>query len=216
VKLPSQFAALAPKVREFFEHRAFGKKVDLDSPAIVQAMAQPIAGYVTVKTFSEALSALAVAEQEPTLLEPPRKLSTCPPFPWSRQIFEAGKTVFNLVALDNDYEEDFARFLQAAEDVKAFAKLPARFGFAIEYLDDGNNLRLYYPDFAALDDAGVHHLIETKGAETAEVRYKDAAAALWCENATTLTGQRWIYRKVGQADFKSLQPSMLSDLTALG
>ena len=31
VKLPSQFAALAPKVREFFEHRAFGKRVDLDA-----------------------------------------------------------------------------------------------------------------------------------------------------------------------------------------
>ena len=28
VKLPSQFAALAPKVREFFEQKAFGQTVD--------------------------------------------------------------------------------------------------------------------------------------------------------------------------------------------
>ena len=32
VKLPSQFAALAPKVREFFEKKAFGQSVDLSTP----------------------------------------------------------------------------------------------------------------------------------------------------------------------------------------
>ena len=34
VKLPAQFAALAPKVREFFEQKAFGHSVDLnDQPS---------------------------------------------------------------------------------------------------------------------------------------------------------------------------------------
>ena len=33
VKLPSQFAALAPKVREFFEQKAFGQTVDLSDSA---------------------------------------------------------------------------------------------------------------------------------------------------------------------------------------
>src|SRR5579859_497589 len=32
VKLPAQFAALAPKVREFFEQRAFGHPADLNEP----------------------------------------------------------------------------------------------------------------------------------------------------------------------------------------
>ena len=31
------------------------------------------------------------------------------------------------------------------------------------------NLRSYYPDFVALDSAGQHWLIETKGMESAEV-----------------------------------------------
>jgi type III restriction enzyme len=215
VKLPSQFAALAPKLREFFEERAFGKKVNLESPAIVQAMATPLAHFVTVKTFAQMLSALAVAEREPAVLEPERMLSVCPPFPWSRQTYEAQKTVFNLVPLDNDYEGAFARFLQAAEDVKAFAKLPARFGFAIEYLDDERNLRLYFPDFVVLARDGVRHLIETKGAETVEVKHKDAAARLWCEHATTLTGKKWQYTKVLQTEFEKLQPKELSDLAAL-
>src|SRR5712691_773354 len=38
VKLPSQFAAIAPKVREFFEQKAFGHPVDLNEQAIVKAM----------------------------------------------------------------------------------------------------------------------------------------------------------------------------------
>jgi type III restriction enzyme len=215
VKLPSQFAAIAPKLREFFEERAFGKKVNLESAAIIQAMATPVAHFVTVKTFAQALSALAVSEREPTILEPERKLSTCPPFPWSRQTYEAQKTVFNLVALDNDYEGAFAKFLQSANDVKAFAKLPARFGFAVEYLDDENNLRLYYPDFVVLDADGVRHLIETKGVETAEVKHKDAAAKVWCENATSLTGKKWAYTKVLQPEFTRLQPKQLADLAAL-
>jgi len=215
VKLPAQFAAIAPKVRDFFEQRAFGKKVDLDDATIVQSMATPIAAFVTLKVFEQALKALAVEEREPTILEPERKLSACPPFPWSRQTYEAKKTVFNLVALDNDYEGAFAKFLQAATDVKAFAKLPARFGFAIEYLDPEKNLRLYYPDFVVLDADGVRHLIETKGVETAEVKHKDAAATMWCENATALTGKKWVYTKVLQPEFTRLQPKQLADLAAL-
>src|SRR4249920_2510441 len=38
VKLPSQFAALVPKVREFLETKAFGARVALDSPQMVKAI----------------------------------------------------------------------------------------------------------------------------------------------------------------------------------
>ena len=38
VKLPSQFASLAPKVREFFENKAFGRWVDLNDMVTVRAM----------------------------------------------------------------------------------------------------------------------------------------------------------------------------------
>jgi hypothetical protein len=38
VKLPSQFAVLAPKVREFLETKAFGERVTLDEPAMIKAI----------------------------------------------------------------------------------------------------------------------------------------------------------------------------------
>ena len=69
-----------------------------------------------------------------------------------------------------------AKFLDNAKDVEAFAKLPQPFGFFIEYTDGGMNLRSYYPDFVAVDDHGVRWLLKTKGAETDDVAYKDAAA----------------------------------------
>jgi type III restriction enzyme len=215
VKLPSQFAALAPKVREFFEQKAFGQTADLSDPVVVKAMGTPVAHFVCVDVFSKALKKLTIAEQEPKLLEPQRLLSTCPPFPWSRVVLEDAKTVFNLVACDNNFERDFAKFLQDANDVTRFAKLPRPFGFAIDYTDGSMNLRSYYPDFVAVDKKGTRWLLETKGAETGEVAHKDVAATQWCANATQLTGTKWEYLKVPQKDFETLQPSRLEHLIAL-
>src|SRR6185437_9611496 len=133
VKLPSQFAALAPKVREFFAEKAFGQTTDLADPAVVKAMSTPVAHFVCVDVFSKELKRLTIAEQEPVLLEPLRMLSACQPFPWSRQVWEGERTVFNLVPCENVFERDFSRFLDSADDVAAFAKLPQPFGFSIEY-----------------------------------------------------------------------------------
>jgi len=72
-------------VREFFEQKAFGQTVDLSGPDVVKAMSTAVAHYVCVDVFSKTLKELAIAEQEPVLLEPERLLSTCQPFPWSRQ-----------------------------------------------------------------------------------------------------------------------------------
>lgn len=212
VKLPSQFAALVPKVREFLQTVAFGEPVDLSQPAMVKAIATSVAQYITVKTFASALRGLVVEELTPSLENAGRRLSETEPFPFSRPTFEATKTVFNLVAADNEFEREFARFLEAATDVDRFAKLPIRFGFAIEYTDSGTNLRYYEPDFVAVDTEGTHFVIETKGREDIDVAHKDRAARIWCENATLLTDTAWRYMKVPQAEFARLQAMELGDL----
>jgi len=154
VKLPSQFAALVPKVREFLETKAFGETVSLESPAMMQAISSNVAQYVTVKTFAAALRNLVVEDLAPELLNEGRKLSETPGFPWSRATLEASKTVFNLVPCDNEFERRFAKFLEEAPDVRSFAKLPGQFGFTIEYTDSAANLRYYEPDFVAVLTAG--------------------------------------------------------------
>jgi len=215
VKLPAQFAALAPKVREFFERKAFGKAVNLEEPAIIKAMSSNVAHYVCVQTFKKVLLSRAIAEQQPQLLGTDRLLSTTQPYPWSRPVYEGRKCVFNLVACDNDFEKAFAKFLDSAGDVKTFSKLPEVFGYAIDYTD-GGNLRSYYPDFVAIDQEDVRWLLETKGQETEEVKHKDRAATLWCENASVLTGKPWRYLKVPQKEFEKLQPESLGEAAVLG
>jgi len=216
VKLPSQFAALVPKVREFLETKAFGGRVDLSSTEMVKAISSKVAQYVTVKTFVTELRKIVVEELIPQLLNAGRKLSETPRFPWSRPTCASKKCVFNLVPCDNQFEKEFANFLDKADDVVRFAKLPEPFHFVIEYTDSVGNLRYYEPDFVAVTTDGVHHLIETKGMEDVNVANKDRAAQLWCENATLLTSTPWAYIKVRQADFYSLQPTEFSDLVALG
>jgi type III restriction enzyme len=121
--------------------------IDADT---VKAMSTNAAQYVCVDIFKKALLTLAIEEQQPQLLEPARMLSTCQPFPWSRPVWEGTKTVFNLVPCDNDFEREFAKFLDGCPDVSAFAKLPQIFGFSVEYTDVGINLKSYFPDFVAL------------------------------------------------------------------
>jgi type III restriction enzyme len=216
VKLPSQFAALAPKVREFFEHKAFGHTVDLEDRTTIRAMSTNVAHFVCVQTFKKALLSLTIEAQEPQLLEPARMLSSTPPFPWSRPVWEGRKCVFNLVPCGNAFERAFAKFLDGASDVKAFSKLPEVFGFAIEYTDPNMNLRSYYPDFVAVEQDGTHWLLETKGQETPEVQRKDEAAQRWCEDATVLTGTQWRYLKVPQKLFEQLHAATLTDLVVTG
>ena len=215
VKLPSQFSVLAPKVREFLEHTAFGKHVELTGPAMVRAIGSNVAQYVTVKTFVDALRKLVVEELQPQLLHAGRPLSETPPFPWSRRTLDANKCVFNLVPCENAFEEEFARFLQKADDVERFTKLPDKFGFTIDYTDGSGNLRFYEPDFVVVTDEGTNHIVETKGLEDVNVKNKDRAARLWCENTSVLTGKTWYYLKVLQTEFKQLQPTAFSDLTTL-
>jgi len=215
VKLPSQFSALAPKVREFLETKAFGEPVTLSEPAMIKAISSNVAQYVTAKTFVEALRKLVISELEPQLLHAGRSLSETPPFPWSRATLAADKCIFNLVPCHNEFEKEFAQFLQKAPDVQRFTKLPEQFGFAIEYMDNAGNLRYYEPDFVALASDGTHYIVETKGLEDTNVANKDRAAQLWCENATRLTGEPWAYLKVLQTAYKQLQPTEFEDLLVL-
>ncbi|MBI2166156.1 MAG: DEAD/DEAH box helicase family protein [Chloroflexi bacterium] len=216
VKLPSQFAALVPKVREFLETRAFGEPVNLDDPAMVKAISSNVAQYVTVQTFVKALRAVVVEPLEPQLVNAGRKLSETPAFPWSGLTAEAKNTVFNLVPCGNKFEEEFAMFLEKkADDVASFAKLPERFQFTIEYTDSVANLRYYEPDFVVVTTDGVHYVVETKGREDVDVAHKDRAAQLWCENATILTSTRWEYLKIPQPEYNKLQPTCFADLAVL-
>lgn len=212
VKLPSHFAVLAPKIKEFFRYKAFGRETDLMDKSAIRAISSKIAQYVTIKVFTKVLRNMVIEEKEPVLCADKLCLSTTKPFPTSKLLFEGKKSVYNYVVCDNEYERDFARFLDKAEDVKAFAKLTEQFGFCIPYTDTLANLRNYYPDFVAIGTDGTHYLIETKGRDDLDVLQKDKYAVLWCEKASELSDKKWTYIKVMQKDFEELRPDDLDEL----
>lgn len=214
IKLPSQFAVLAPKVRDFFERKAFGQSVDLNDPVVIKAISSNIASYVVIKEFEKALRELVVEQKEPQLLSENHFLSSTPPFPTSKKVLEAKKTVFNYTPCDNEYEYDFAKFLDRSDDIISFAKLPEQFGFCVQYTDTLANIRSYFPDFIAIHEDGSRWIIETKGREDVEVKLKDNAAINWCNTATELTKANWNYLKVLQKEFEALHPDNFEELLA--
>jgi type III restriction enzyme len=212
IKLPSQFASLAPKVRDFFERKAFGQVVDLEDANVIKAMSSNIASYVVIKEFEKVLRELVVEQKEPVLISDNHYLSSTPPFPTSRKVYDAKHTVFNYVVCGNDFEYDFAKFLDKTADVKAFAKLPEQFGFCIQYTDTLANIRNYFPDFIAVLSDGTNWILETKGREDVEVKLKDNAAINWCNTASQLTSSKWNYLKIGQKEFETLHPHDFEEL----
>ena len=212
IKLPTQFSALVPKVREFFECKAFGQIVDLNDPNVIKAMNSNIVSYVVTKEFEKVLKEKIVEQKQPQLISADRFLSSTSPFPTSKKVIESKKTIFNYTPCDNEYELAFAKFLDKATDIKAFAKLPEQFGFCIQYTDTLANIRNYFPDFIVIDKEDNRWIIETKGREDIEVKLKDNAAINWCNTATELTGTDWKYLKVLQKDFEDLRPDDFAEL----
>jgi type III restriction enzyme len=215
LKLPAQFAALAPKVEQFLRQKAFGRDVDLDQPAVLRALNQSCTFMCTAKFFLKLLRPSIVENREPVVDNNTRHLSATPPFPYSGKRADVKRTIFNLTPCINDFEVSFAHFLNKAKDVVTFANLgnlPTK--LTIEYLDGEANLRHYEPDFVARDTNGVHWLLETKGREDPDVVHKDRRAEQWCEDVTNLTGVQWRYLKVPEKEFKKLSLERLSDLVS--
>ena len=81
MKLPSQFSNLAPKVAEFLREKAFGERVDLDSPEMLKAISSNVVSFVTIKAFGKALRPLITEELVPEIAGEDRWLSATEPFP---------------------------------------------------------------------------------------------------------------------------------------
>jgi len=143
------------------------------------------------------------------------KLSDTPKFTWRRGHIKLKKTVFNFVATYNDFEKEFAQFLDDAEDVEAFAALADI--FRIDYLSNTGAIRYYFPDFVAAQKVGkkrVYWILETKGREYPDLDNKNKAIERWCKAVTNQTGDNWNYLMIKQSRFESCRKSLktLEDL----
>ena len=211
LKIGGAFASFYPLVKKYVTEKLFTEKVNLDDPRVLYKLSSPEVQTQIVRLFVNAFKDLTFTEREPELGDF-LKLSDTRPFVWSKEVFPANKCVFNYVACDNNFEVEFAKFLDRAEDVVAFSKIVPKIGFFVEYRDSGGNLRLYYPDFLVYTNDMQHIVIETKGREDIDVPLKDRRIRAWCQDATNLTKNKWSFIRVDQEAFEKFRFKSLSEL----
>ena len=211
LKMTRSFATFYPLVKEYVIEKLFSKRVDLDDPRVLYQLSSPDVQNKLIKLFVEHFKDMTFIEEEPKKLDF-IKLSHVRPFPWSKLVYPANKCIFNYVPCDNNFEVDFAKFLDRAEDVTAFSKITPKMKFFVEYRDSNGNLRLYYPDFIMLTDDNKHYIIETKGRVDVDVKYKDRRIKQWCEDASRLTDNIWAFIRVNQEDFEKYKFKSIQEL----
>jgi len=203
-RLPARFADLTPIVKEYIEKVLFGRRVEISQKEVSKRLSEPDARQTIFEVFKEAINKLTIEQKAVKEKEPPRMLSETSPFAWTGQVVEADKTIFNLVPVDNNFEAEFARFLDEADDVVAFAKNTRYLHFSIEYFSERGLIRYYYPDFIVKARDGSMFIVETKGIEDLEVVRKDERARIWCKDASRTMGVEWNYVKVPERLYRSI------------
>lgn len=117
-----------------------------------------------------------------------------------------------LAALTDNFERQFAEFLDRAPDIMRYAALgPTEQGasgstFRVDCVTPSGTIG-FYPDWVAvqrdLDGEIINRVIKTKGRVWEGTEDEDAAMHDWCENVSQATGDRWQYIRVNQAEFRS-------------
>lgn len=204
-KLTGQFAELYPKVREYVQKRCFGGIVELDDVGVRRTLNHSGLLDAIAGMFGRKIGDLTATPQPVKLTGSDYELSATEPFLWRRMIARADRTIFNVVPCYNDFEARFAMFLDGCDDIDRFAALAEWFtSFHVQYLSQTGSIRLYYPDFVAVQttqDGDVYWILETKGREFEETTSKDAHMARWCDEVSGETGKDWRYLKVQQTVF---------------
>lgn len=211
-RLPMRFADLAPIVKDYIEKVLFGRNVEVSQTAVLKRLSDPDSRQAVLEVFKDAINKLTI-EQKPVKEEkPPVLVSHTSPFAWTGLTIDVRKTVFNLIPVDNNFEAQFARFLDEASDVISFAKNTRYMHFSIEYFSEKGLIRHYYPDFIVKTKSGTMFVVETKGIEDLEVARKDERAKTWCKDACRVSGQEWYYLKVPEDLFRNNQTMSFEEL----
>ena len=216
-RLSNIFAELYPIVKTYVEERCFGKKIDLEKEDIRNRLGDIILQQGIAKYLARKISELTSEKREIEFEEEEFKLSDTQPFVWRRRHLQCEHTIFNYVATYNDFESEFAKYLDRCPDVLRFSALAEHFTrFRVDYLSPSGAIKFYYPDFVAVqkgkDGKRINWIIETKGQVYEAVAYKEASILDWCKKVSAQTADIWNYIRVDQKVFGEGKFKKFSDL----
>lgn len=217
-RLVCDFSAIYPIIEEYILKKCFEVEIEnLEEERLRRILNDISVQDTIIDILAKEIGNISVEKREIALVFGKIKLSKEKPFVWRRKHLKCKKTVFNYVAVYNDFEAEFALFLDSCPDIDRFASLADI--FSIDYLSSRGAIRLYYPDFIAVqkvDSEEIFWIIETKGREYEDTDRKDQAIKKWCEDMTKQTRTKWDYLKVPQRDFGRDIKNFSSLLTRLG
>jgi type III restriction enzyme len=200
------FQEIYPIVENYVSERCFERKVDIENDKVRQQLTDFAIKDAIVELLTKELGKIIAEQRETIIISSSIHLSKMIPFTWRRKHSRLDKTVFNFVALFNDFEGEFADFLQNSRDILRFAALAEK--FKIDYLSSKGAIRFYYPDFVAVQKINgkiFNWIIETKGREYEDTDKKDAAMIKWCEDISKQVNEEWHYIKVTQIMFNKFK-----------
>jgi|GEM_PF-29420 len=226
-RLASAFAELYPLVRCYVTKRCFGQEADLDKEIIRSHLNRFEIQEGIAKYLARKISEITL-ESKPIEFEKKHfRLSQTKAFSWRRNLpppLVCKRTIFNYIATYNNFERQFAIFLDAAADVLRFASLgtteqgDSGTQFRVDYLKVSGAIGLYHPDWVVVqetDEGEVNWIIETKGREWEGTTAKDASITDWCTRISTQTGHEWRFARINQKDFYFDEVSSFHNLLTL-
>lgn len=201
------FHELYPKVVEYILTRCFDVKLtDIENEELRKKLRELSVREAIIDTMAREIGKATTKRKPITIKGKPIKLSKTDKFLWRRKHIRCKKTVFNFVACYNDFEAEFAEFLDRSEDVEAFAALANI--LRIDYLSVTGAIRNYLPDFVVVqNDNGKkrYWIIETKGREYPDLENKKKAVERWCKAVSEQTKDTWGYLLVRQVEFNKIK-----------
>ncbi len=221
MRLVGGYDVLYPKVRAFMaEHLFEAKPVNLEDPVVLRNLSEPEAGKILFDSFKQAINALTVQDAGTSRIEDRIRLRDTRPFRTENRPYLAPKkSLFSKIVGEphaGGFEIRFARFLDEAPDVAAFAKNYLAVGFKIDYVKASGDLSNYVPDFLVKTTDGSVWIVETKGRAEIDLPQKMARLKQWCADATSASraegGPEYRFVYVDQKGFEAHSPGQFAGL----
>ena len=221
LRLVGGYDILYGKVKAFLHDNLFdASPVNLEDPQVLRNLSEPAAGKILFDSFKAAINTLTVQDKGSTRIEDYIRLRDTRPFRTEHRAYiPAKKSLFNKIVGEPNaggLELAFAKFLDDAPDVAAFAKNYLAVGFKVEYVKANGDLSNYIPDFIVKSTDGTVWIVETKGREELDLPQKMVRLRQWCEDATvasqTDAGPAYRFVYVDQEGFERNPPNSLAAL----
>jgi type III restriction enzyme len=195
------------KVKHFIKDLLFGQTVNLENPNIARNLSESNVRETIKRVFKDSINRLTVVDKGETEVINHIKISNVKTFAVARTLETFNnpqKSLFNKIVGDSHFELQFAGFLDATVDVKAFVKNFQKLNFQMTYQKHDGSIGSYFPDFTVKLKNGDFFVVETKGAEDLDDPRKIARLKVWCEDATKAESKNWNCLYVKQEEWERL------------